>query len=247
MPSPLWFSAPAQHWNEALPVGNGTLGGMVFGAPYQERIALNHDRLWAGGVRDRVNPRAAEALPRVRELIFAGHEAEAQEIAKETLLGVPPRIESYEPLGDLLIDFAYQGAVSGYRREVDLDAGVVRVVMNKDDISCVHEVYASHPDQVLVVDLRSTHSERCPYALRVRLDRAVQARMTLEGSDAVLRGATEAGLPFVARARVISTEAAARDGALTTSWSKQATILVAAEVGADAEAHVVGTASPVRA
>jgi alpha-L-fucosidase 2 len=239
MSSPLWFPAPALHWNEALPVGNGTLGGMVFGAPYQERIALNHDRLWAGGPRDRVNPRAAEALPRVRELIFAGHEAEAQRLAAETLLGVPPRIESYEPLGDLLIDFAYQGAVSGYRREVDLEAGVVRVTLTKDDIPCVHEVYASHPNQVLVVDLRSAHAQRCPYALRVRLDRAVQARMTLEGADAVLRGATEAGLPFVARARVIGAEASARDGALTTGWSKQAAILVAAEVGADAEAQVI--------
>ncbi len=98
----LWYRQPAPRWIEALPLGNGQLGAMVFGAVGRERIQLNDDTLWAGRAMDRHNPEALKALPEVRRLLFAEKHEEAARLAQRTMLGVPCQIESYQPLGDSL-------------------------------------------------------------------------------------------------------------------------------------------------
>ncbi|MEO9131949.1 MAG: glycoside hydrolase family 95 protein, partial [Sphingomonas sp.] len=120
----LWYAAPAQHWVEALPVGNGRLGAMVFGGTAQERLQLNEDSLWSGGPYNPVNPDAHAALPEVRRLIFAGQYAEAQALANAKLMAKPLSQMSYQPVGDLMIDLpgVTGDTVRDYLRELDLDS-----------------------------------------------------------------------------------------------------------------------------
>src|SRR5438046_3708886 len=97
----LWYRQPATKWTEALPIGNGRLGGMVFGTTDTEHIQLNEDTVWAGEKRDRNNPEALKNLPEVRRLLFAGKPLEAQTLAEDTMMGIPKRQPPYQSLGDL--------------------------------------------------------------------------------------------------------------------------------------------------
>jgi alpha-L-fucosidase 2 len=106
-PIRLWYEKPAAAWVEAVPIGNGRLGAMVFGDPRHERLALNEDTLWSGGPKERNNPEAKSWLPKVREALFAGRYAEAEALAKK-MQG--PYNQSYQPLGDLLLVRPRQGS-----------------------------------------------------------------------------------------------------------------------------------------
>src|SRR5690606_16347612 len=101
----LWYNQPANDWNEALPVGNGRLGAMVFGGVHQERLQLNEETVWTGKEVDFVNPEAKEALPEVRKLLFEGKYDEAQELAQQKMMGDKTVSSSYQTLGDILLDF----------------------------------------------------------------------------------------------------------------------------------------------
>ena len=116
----LWYRAPAANWNEALPVGNGRLGAMVFGGVTDERLQLNEDTVWAGEKRDRINPGAAKAIPEIRRLLFDGKPVEAEALADKAVVSIPRRMPPYQPVGDLAIRFRGAGDVSDYRRELDL-------------------------------------------------------------------------------------------------------------------------------
>ena len=148
----LWYRQPAAKWVEAVPIGNGRLGGMVFGKTDTEHIQLNEDTVWAGEKRDRNNPEALKNLPEVRRLLFAGKPLEAQTLAEDTMMGIPKRQPPYQSLGDLWIKFpATASNVSDYRRELDLDSGIARVTYKTGDAHCARETFSSAVDQVLVV------------------------------------------------------------------------------------------------
>src|SRR4051794_23197970 len=113
----LWYEQPANEWVEALPVGNGRLGAMVFGGLQNEHLQLNEDTLWTGGPHDWNNPRALEVLPEVRRLIAAGNYLAADKLSRE-MQG--PVLAAYQPLGDLYLHFGAVGMPSDYRRALDL-------------------------------------------------------------------------------------------------------------------------------
>src|SRR3954469_8075691 len=119
----LRYGAPAQKWIEALPIGNGRLGAMVFGGIDHERLALNEDTFWSGGPKDWNNPGAKEILPQVRAAIFAGKYREAEELCKK-MQG--PYNQTYLPLGNLMLAFEHAGdtAPTRYERTLDLDRAV---------------------------------------------------------------------------------------------------------------------------
>ena len=119
----LWYSNPANAWVEALPIGNGSLGAMVFGGVGRERLQLNDDTLWSGRPRNWDNPKAKDVLPEIRKAIFAGQYVEADALAKK-MMG--PYTESYQPLGDLTLTFEHGDVGRAYRRELDLRTGVAR-------------------------------------------------------------------------------------------------------------------------
>jgi alpha-L-fucosidase 2 len=149
----LFYRQPAKEWVEALPVGNGRLGGMVFGDPAREHVQLNEDTFWSGGPYDPVNPEALQYLPRVRQLIREGRYEEAQDLADAKLMGRPRHLQAYQPLGDLRIVVDGHDHPVDYRRELDLDRAVVRVQYRIGDTTFTREVFSSAPDQSIVVHL----------------------------------------------------------------------------------------------
>ncbi|GIO13227.1 alpha/beta hydrolase [Cohnella xylanilytica] len=152
----LWYRQPAQDWNEALPIGNGRLGAMVFGGADRERLQLNEDSLWYGGPRDRNNRDALPNLPKIRELILAGKLREAQDLASMALTGIPESQRHYLPLGDLELQFASSGgSAEEYERELDLSRGLTAVSYVQDGIRYSREAFASCPDQVIAVRLQA--------------------------------------------------------------------------------------------
>jgi alpha-L-fucosidase 2 len=140
---------------EALPIGNGRLGGMVFGGVAAERIQLNEDTFWSGGPYDPINPEALEYLPQVRQLLREGRYKEAQDLADRTLMGCPRHLQAYQPLGDLRLVVDGHDQPTDYRRELDLDRAVVRVRYRIGDTTFTREAFSSAPDQSIVVRLTS--------------------------------------------------------------------------------------------
>lgn len=148
------FSSPAKTWEEALPVGNGRLGGMVFGLPYTERIQLNEDSVWYGGPQDRNNPSALENLPKIRKLILEGKISEAQELCTFALSGIPEESRHYEPLGNLYIEFeGNETEFSDYSREIHLSTATVTTSFVLAGVKYTRQVIASYPKNALIIHL----------------------------------------------------------------------------------------------
>jgi alpha-L-fucosidase 2 len=161
----LLYRQPAQKWDEALPIGNGRLGGMVFGGVADERIQLNEDTFWSGGPYDPINEEAIKYLPQVRQLLREGRYKEAQDLADEKLMGRPRHLQAYQPLGDLRLVMEGHDQPADYRRELDLDRAVVRVRYRIGGITYVREVFASAPEQSIVVRLTADRHARLRFAV----------------------------------------------------------------------------------
>ena len=144
----LWYTKPAEKWVEALPIGNGRLGAMVFGGVERERIQMNEDTIWDGYRRDPANPASLKALPDIRRLLFEGKNDEAMKLAGKTMMGIPQGVKSYQPLGDLILEMPGLKAGEGYRRELNLDTAVATTRFQADGVTYTREVFASTPDNV---------------------------------------------------------------------------------------------------
>jgi alpha-L-fucosidase 2 len=172
---------------------------MVFGTVARERIQLNENTLWMGGPQERDNPEALAHLPEVRRLLFAGRPREAAALAERKLMGRPHRLESYQTLGDLRLQFDREGAIEDYRLELDLDRAVARVSYRQDGVRFTREVFASFPDQVIVVRLTADRPGALSFA--ATLDRSQDARYAIAGDDRIdLSGALGGGRGLAFRA-----------------------------------------------
>ena len=148
------FDSPAAKWDEALPVGNGKLGGMIFADVATERIQLNEDSVWYGGRQDRNNPSAREKLPEIRSLILAGEIEKAQELCALALSGIPEEQRHYEPLGNLFLEFDFDNdEVSAYHRELDISNATAVTEFEKDGIKYKREIIASYPHNAMIIHL----------------------------------------------------------------------------------------------
>ncbi|WP_058306228.1 glycoside hydrolase family 95 protein [Gracilibacillus massiliensis] len=212
----LWYKQPANDWNEALPIGNGRLGGMVFGRVHKERVQLNEDSVWYGGPRDRNNPDALEHLPQIRKLLADGRLKEAEDLAALTLTGTPETQRHYEPLGDLLINMKHDDSdLSNYSRELDLDHAITRVQYSIGNTGFKREIFTSYPDQVMVIRLTATRANAISF--QTLLDRA-EARNydeldALSNNSLVMRGETGGKDGIVFRGAV---KAIAENGSVKT-------------------------------
>lgn len=151
----IWFNQPATTWNEALPVGNGRLGAMVFGGVEKERLELNEESVWTGEPRWDANPDALKNLPKVRQLLFDGKYKEAEELAQKGILGSKPQNPSatYQALGDIYLNFGPQRGLTNYRRELDIEDAVARVSYSANQVNFLREVFSSAPDQAVIIRL----------------------------------------------------------------------------------------------
>ena len=146
----LYYNSPAADWNDALPVGNGRMGGMVFGKPTDELIQLNEDSLWSGGFRNRNNPKAYDNLEKIRTLIREEKTTEAEELCADAFYGTNENQRHYQPLGDLHI-WQSVGEYEGYVRSLSLDTAVCVTTFTSGGVKYTRTVIASHPDEVIIV------------------------------------------------------------------------------------------------
>lgn len=149
----MWYEQPAQYWHEALPVGNGRLGGMVYGGAVKETIQLNEDSIWSGKHLDRINPDSLANLPEIRRLIREGEVQKAQRLAMYALSGVPNSQRSYQSAGECYIHMHHGEGVSGYRRELDLETGITRVRYQAEGVEYFREICVSRPDNCILIHL----------------------------------------------------------------------------------------------
>ncbi len=185
----LWYDEPAGAWLEALPLGNGRLGAMVFGGTARERIQFNEDTLWAGGPRDYSHPGAVDALPEIRRLLLEGRQKEAEALAMEKFMSVPLRQVAYQAFGDLLLEFPGHNEVTNYRRQLDLDAAIATVQYEHDGVTYTREALASYPDQVIALRLQASR----PGAITCRVRFASLHNETETIADASARTLTLTG------------------------------------------------------
>ncbi len=170
----LWYRAPAKNWYEALPLGNGRLGAMVFGGVSDECLQLNVDSLWDGGPKDVSNPAALNVLPEVRKLLFEGKNIEATKLASANMMGLPQRIKSYQTLGELYIEAPGITTATDYLRSLNLDSAVAKVSYQSGGVTYNREAFSSAPADVIAI--RYTASKPGSISLKLTLKRAKDAQ-----------------------------------------------------------------------
>jgi len=206
----LWYAHPAEKWEDALPVGNGRLGAMVFGRTDEEIIQLNEDTYWSGGPYSTTVKGGYRALPEIRRLLFEGQLVQAHKLFGRHLMGYPVEQQKYQSLGNLVLTFPGADARAGYRHELDLDTAVAATVYAQHGVTYRREVFSSAVDQVIVVRMTAEPAGRLSFTVQLRGDRN-QAhsnyatdyfRMDAEGPDGlVVRGKSADYLGVAGRLR----------------------------------------------
>jgi alpha-L-fucosidase 2 len=231
----LWYEKPATQWVEALPVGNGRLGAMVFGGTANERLQLNEDTLYAGGPYDPNNREALAALPEARRLIFEGKYKEASDLVGAKMMAQPIKQMPYEPVGDLKLEFPDNLEFRSYRRELDLETAIAKVSYSSGDVNFTREVFVSPVDQVIVIHLRCDHPGKINFIASLATPQ--KADVTTAGSDTLIMSGqngeasgVKGALSFQARAVVQAHggKTAIEKGRVAVANAHFATILIAA-------------------
>jgi alpha-L-fucosidase 2 len=281
----LWYRAPASdhplltadapresrqaasaEWVRALPVGNGRLGAMVFGGVVHERLQLNEDTLWAGRPYDPVNPEAKDALPEVRRLLAEGEYPEAAKLVETNVMSKPLAQMPYETVGDLALTFPEVDSVENYRRDLDLATATAHVSYTSGGVTFSREVFASAPDQVIVMRLTASRPGQISFEAHLQTPQRATVEATADG-DLVMRGVNGDGpgttadgrpmtgaLRFEARVRVVTsggTRSAIGD-AVVVRDADAVTLLIAAatsyrtyeDVSADPAVRVAAALDP---
>ena len=151
----LWYKQPAATWTDALPIGNGRIGAMIYGNTSHEIIQLNEESVWAGSKMNNNNPAAKEHLPEIQAAIFRKDYKEALSLSKKYMIGTPPNVRSYQPLGNLFIDYQWKSTPTNYRRSLNINNGISTTSYSVDGNNIVQEVFASAPHDVILVKIKA--------------------------------------------------------------------------------------------
>jgi len=186
-PNTLWYDRPANTWTEALPLGNGRIGTMVFGGVLRERLQFNEESLWSGYPRDHSNPSALDYLPQVRQAVFAGDFALADRLARK-MQG--PYTQSYLPFGDVLLEFEHTSDPQHYRRWLDLDTATHTVAYRLGDVEFTRQAFLSFPANLLVLRLACSHPGGLTFRARLesQLQSSIQTQDGTLGAHLLLAG-----------------------------------------------------------
>lgn len=152
----LFYDSPAVEWTEALPIGNGSLGAMIFGGVSQEHIQFNEETLWAGKPHNYAHKGANKYLDEIRQLLADGKQLEAQKLAQNEFMSDPIKQVPYQPFGDLYIDFKGHENFSNYQRELDIEEAISNVSYKVNGVDFRREVFSSFPDQIIAVNLTAS-------------------------------------------------------------------------------------------
>ncbi|MCF7675873.1 MAG: glycoside hydrolase family 95 protein [Akkermansiaceae bacterium] len=200
----LWYDQAATAWDQALPVGNGRLGAMVFGGTTTEKIQFNEHTIWTGKPHNYAHPGAVKVLPELRELLWAGKQREAENLATKEFMSQPLRQRAYQPCGDLLIETETStGPATDHSRWLDLDSGLAITEWTVGEITHRRETFASHPANIIVSRLSANRPGSATATIRLTSPHKDHALTTAGGNTLVLTGKVQAdGVAFEARALV---------------------------------------------
>jgi alpha-L-fucosidase 2 len=207
----LWYEKPAANWNEALPVGNGRLGAMIFGNPATEVIQLNEETVWAGQPNRNDNPKAKDSLSEVRQLIFAGKVKEAQDIINNNFITKTSHGMPYQTVGNLRLAFAGHEHYSGYYRELDIEKAVATSRYTVDGVTFTTEVFSSFPDQVMIARISASKPGSISFMATMNRPKPAKVNVATDGTDVlVMSGVTsdhetvKGAVQFEARVKIIA-------------------------------------------
>ncbi len=204
--SKLWYDKPADRWEEALPIGNGRMGAMIFGTVEAEHIQLNEDSVWYGGHVDRNNPDAWKNLPRIRELILSGRIPEAQELMTYALSGIPQSQKPYQTLGDLTLRFkGLDGNITDYVRCLSLDDAVHTVQVKADETTYTRETFLSNVDDVMVMRITAEGKQKLSFSALLTRERFYDSVLAVDGETILLKGDLgKGGLDFAMMLKAVA-------------------------------------------
>lgn len=199
----LWYRQPAEKWSEALPIGNGRLGAMVFGGLDQERIQFNEDTVWRGEPHEYHREGAAQYLPRIRQLLYEGKQGEAEKLAMREFMSDPLRQKAYQPFGDIRIKFPEQKKAVDYRRTLNLDTAVTSVFYRVGNTRYERHAFVSHPDQALVWNMQSSQPGKVNFSVQLDSPHSQTEVRVGDDDNLVLTGSVEEGaIHFQSRLRI---------------------------------------------
>ncbi|MFO7620385.1 MAG: glycoside hydrolase family 95 protein, partial [Bacteroidales bacterium] len=229
----LWYTQPAKQWVEALPVGNGRLGAMVFGDPCNEVIQLNESTVWAGEPNRNDNPGAREALPEVRKLIFEGKYGEAQDLVNQKFITKTSHGMPYQTVGNLKLSFPGNENYSDYYRELDIEKAVATTRYTRDGVNYTVRVFSSFPDQVIVARISADKPGSVSFS--ATMDRPSEVNVSTRGNnELILSGITsdhetlKGNVQFEAVVKILANggNVSANDSALIVSGADLTTIYI---------------------
>jgi alpha-L-fucosidase 2 len=182
----LWYNKPAANWNEALPIGNGRLGAMIFGGSAKEQLQLNEETVWSGGPNNNVTAESGKAIPAVRKLLAEGKIVEAQAIADVELMPKKNSGMMYQPVGDLFLDFPGHEQVKDYYRDLNIEKAVATVTYKLNGVSYKREIFSSFVDQAIVVRLTASQSGKITF--NASLTSPLQGEQKIAAQKLILTG-----------------------------------------------------------
>jgi alpha-L-fucosidase 2 len=238
----IWFDAPARQFTESSPLGNGRLGAMMFGGINDERMVLNESSVWSGSQQDADRPDAYKALPEIRRLLLAGKNDEAEALVNANFTCKGPgsggaQYGCYQVLGNLHLNFISadtNAPVTNYRRELDLNNAIARLQYQQGNTVFTREMFASAPDQVIILRLTANHSKSISF--EARLDRPERFKTTGFGDNGLLMtgtldsGTSNPGVHYSARISALHHGGAVfvHDNILTVSNANEVILFIAA-------------------
>ena len=226
----LWYPRPADEWVEALPVGNGRLGAMVFGRTASERIQFNEDTVWQGEPRSYANVGSRRWLGRIRSLLFDGKQGQAENLAMERFMSVPLRQKAYQSFADLLLERngVNEADVNDYRRSLDLEEAIARLEFTSGGTRHMQEVLASFPRQLIVVRLSASGDGRLSFSARFQTSHPVDSLGEDSGALRLSGRVEEGAIRFEARLSVKSDGTVSfEDDHVSVDGANEATLLLA--------------------
>ncbi len=231
----LWYEQPAgEVWTDALPIGNGRLGAMVYGNVGQELIRLNEHTVWSGGPNRNDNPNALEALPEIRKLIFEGKQKEAELLASKTVETKKSNGQKFEPVGDLVIDFPGHDDYKDYYRELDIEQAITKVSYMVDGVTYTREALASLTDEVIAIRLTASEKGKIFFNSAFATPQPNSSTSINAAKDLVLTGTTtdhegvtgQVDFTALARIKTKGGSITATDNMVTVSGADEATIYI---------------------
>lgn len=234
LPLKLWYDKPSgQIWENALPIGNGRLGAMVYGNVGKETIQLNEHTVWSGSPNRNDNPDALAALPEIRQLIFDGKQKEAEKLANKSIITKKSHGQLFQPVGSLHLIFDGHENYSNYYRELDIERAVAKTSYTVDGVTYTREILASFPDRVIVMQLTASKPGKLSFSASYSTPQ-LKTVITASGNELTLAGTTSdhegvKGLvkfKGIARLKTQGGTLAANDSTLTVQGANTATIYI---------------------